>query len=401
MRYEMISADCHIDLCWLPPDLFVTNAASTEWRDRMPHVVDGPKGPRWTTKKGANLGLACGMGAAGREYVPGRIHRSDRMASTGLYDDGKRGIRRLTDPDLRLRDQDRDGVQAEILYGILGVTGRLGDPEAAVEVMRIYNEWLADFCATHPERYGGLASIPNHPIEAAITEVERVAKRGVLRGLDIANSTELTPLWDPYWRPLWDVVDASGLPLHFHTIGARLPDHLQKLVMIGGDPSRAGADVTSAELGKARSAFATHITGFQINMANVLMSLIYGGVLDHHPRVRVVLGEAGIGWIPYVLWRMDGEWEDQFKDLDLTMPPSEYWKRQCWATYQTDPVGIKLLDELGQDKIMWGSDFPHPDGVWPDSREYIQRELGHLPADVRRKIVCDNAAQLYGFKNSR
>src|SRR6059036_947842 len=83
MRYEMISADCHIDLCWLPPDLFVTNAASTEWRDRMPHVVDGPKGPRWTTKKGANLGLACGMGAAGREYVPGRIHRSDRMASTG------------------------------------------------------------------------------------------------------------------------------------------------------------------------------------------------------------------------------------------------------------------------------------------------------------------------------
>src|SRR5438445_65434 len=292
MRYEMISADCHIDLCWLPPDLFVTNAASTEWRDRMPHVVDGPKGPRWTTKKGANLGLACGMGAAGREYVPGRIHRSDRMASTGLYDDGKRGIRRLTDPDLRLRDQDRDGVQAEILYGILGVTGRLGDPEAAVEVMRIYNEWLADFCATHPERYGGLASIANHPIEAAITEVERVAKRGVLR-------------------------------------------------------------------------------------------------------------EAGIGWIPYVLWRMDGEWEDQFKDLDLTMPPSEYWKRQCWATYQTDPVGIKLLDELGQDKIMWGSDFPHPDGVWPDSREYIQRELGHLPADVRRKIVCDNAAQLYGFKNSR
>jgi predicted TIM-barrel fold metal-dependent hydrolase len=133
-------------------------------------------------------------------------------------------------------------------------------------------------------------------------------------------------------------------------------------------------------------------------MAAVLTAVIFGGVLERHPRLRVVLGEAGIGWIPYVLWRMDAEWEDQFKDLSLTMPPSEYWRRQCWATYQTDPVGLKLLDELGADKIMWGSDFPHPDGVWPDSREYVEREMGHLPADVRHKIVCENAARLYGFR---
>ena len=70
MRYEMISADCHIDLCWLPPDLFM-NGASSAWKERMPYVEQGPKGPFWTTKKGANLGLACGMGSAGREYVPG------------------------------------------------------------------------------------------------------------------------------------------------------------------------------------------------------------------------------------------------------------------------------------------------------------------------------------------
>src|SRR3989449_6451975 len=138
MRYEMISADCHVDLCWLPPELFTVNA-SAGLRDRMPYVTDGPKGSLWVTKKGAMLGLVNGMGSAGREYVPGQIHRSDRMAATGLYDDGKRGIRRLTDPELRLRDQDRDGVQAELLYGILGTTRRLDDPEAAAEVMRIYN----------------------------------------------------------------------------------------------------------------------------------------------------------------------------------------------------------------------------------------------------------------------
>jgi predicted TIM-barrel fold metal-dependent hydrolase len=337
------------------------------------------------------------MGSAGREYVPGRIHRADRMASTGLYEDGKKGIRRLSDPDLRLRDQDRDGVQAEVLYGILGATGRMGDPEATVEVMRVYNEWLADFCATHPERYAGLASIPNNPIDAAIAEVERVAKRGSVRGLDIANSPDLKPLWDPYWNPLWEVIDACGLPLHFHTIGTRLPEDLQRLVFMGSDLSRAGAEVTDPEKRLARMAFATHITGFQINMAQILMSMIYGGVLERYPRVRVVLGEAGIGWIPYILWRMDGEWEDQFKDLSLTMPPSEYWRRQCYATYQTDPVGLKLVDELGADRIMWGSDFPHPDGIWPDSREYIAREMGHLPAETRRKIVCENAARLYNF----
>jgi predicted TIM-barrel fold metal-dependent hydrolase len=397
MRYEVISADCHVDLCWLPPELFTENASSA-MRSRMPYVSEGPNGLQWTTQRGANLGLVNGMGSAGRQYVPGKIHRSDRMASTGLYEDGKRGIRRLTDPDLRVKDQDRDGVQAEVLYGVLGATGRLNDAEAAVEVMRIYNDWLAGFCSTHPERFAGLASIPNNPIEAAIAEVERVAKRGCLRGLDIANSADLKPLWNPYWNPLWEVINATGLPLHFHTVTGYVPDHIRKIQLIGGDPTRASLPgMPEVELPVARAAFATNITAFQLNMSSILTSMIYSGVLERHPRIRLVLGEAGIGWIPYVLWRMDAEWEDQFKDLSLTMPPSGYWKRQCRATYQTDPIGIKLVDEVGAENIMWGSDFPHPDGIWPDSQEYIQRELGALPAGIRRKIVCENAARLYGF----
>src|SRR5436853_3887863 len=193
MRYTRISADCHVDLCWLPPDLF-SSSASLAMKDRMPYVTDGPKGPRWVTKKGANLGLVNGMGSAGREYVPSRIHRSDRMAATGLYEDGKRGIRRLTDPELQLKDQERDGVQAEVLYGILGTTRRLNDAEAAVEVMRIYNEWLGDFCDTHPDRYAGLASIPNQPVEAAVEEVTRILKRGGGRGRHVANSPDMPPV---------------------------------------------------------------------------------------------------------------------------------------------------------------------------------------------------------------
>ena len=107
MKYDFISADCHIDLIWLPPDLFTSNAPAA-LKDRMPYVTDTRKGKMWVARNGANFGLANGMGSAGRQYVPGQIHRSDRMASTGLYDDGLKGIRRLTDPELRLRDQERE-----------------------------------------------------------------------------------------------------------------------------------------------------------------------------------------------------------------------------------------------------------------------------------------------------
>ena len=91
MKYDVVSADGHVDLIWLPPDLFTSNA-SAAMKERMPHVVEGPKGPEWVSAKGAKFGLMNGMGSAGREYVPGVIHRSDRMASTGLYDDGKKGV---------------------------------------------------------------------------------------------------------------------------------------------------------------------------------------------------------------------------------------------------------------------------------------------------------------------
>jgi predicted TIM-barrel fold metal-dependent hydrolase len=380
MKYEVISADCHIDLIWLPPDLFTSNAPR-EFKDRMPHVVESSKGPRWVSKNGGNFGLMNGMGSAGREYVPGQIHRSDRMASTGLYDDGRKGIRRLSDPELRLKDQERDGVQAEVLYGILGASMRLNDDEAATEMLRIYNAWLADFGRTHPERYAPLACIPSHDIDAAVDEVHRVAKAGVVRGLEIANRVGMKALYDPWWNPLWDAAAETRLPIHLHTIGGALPD-FNKL-----------------EPRVQRSAFATAISSFQMYMAIPLMSLIFAGVLEHHPQLRVVIGESGIGWLPYILDHMDLEWEDQFKDLDLKMRPSEYWRRQCYATYQTDRIGIKMLDEIGEDNIMWGSDFPHPDGVWPDSQEYIQRELGHLPERARRKVVCENAGRLYGFLN--
>lgn len=379
MRYEIISADCHIDLPWLPENLFTDNARD-DLKPRMPHVVQTERGSHWVSANGAQFGLRNGMGSAGRVYVPGEIHRSDRMAAQGLYRDGEAGIPRLTDPDLRVKDQDLDGVQGEVLYGILGAAMRLNDDGAAIEMMRIYNEWLADFCASKPERFAGIASIPSHDVSASCAEVERVARRGVLRGIEVSNTHDMAPLFDPSWHPLWALAEEVRLPLHFHTIGPRPQYDFETLPPL-----------------QRRQAFAVFLTGFQLAMSKVIMEMIYGGALEAHPNLKLVIGESGIGWIPYILEHMDLEWEDQFKDLTLTSKPSEYWRRQCYATYQSDPIGIRLLDILGEDNVMWGSDFPHPDGVWPDSRKFIERELDGVPATVRRKIVCGNAGRLYGF----
>jgi predicted TIM-barrel fold metal-dependent hydrolase len=378
MRYSRISADCHIDLPMLAPDLFTANA-SAALKDRMPFVTDGPDGPYWTCKNGGSFGLLNGVGPAGQKLVPGQNYRVDVMAATGLYEDGKKGRRRPTDPALRLQDMDRDGVDAEVIFGILGAATRLNDPVAANEMFRIYNDWLVDFCKHAPDRYVGLACLPYGDIDAAVKEIHRVAKLG-LRGVELSCSWDMEPMWHPVWEPLWKAIHEVSLPLHFHTFPALPPNVLDK------------------QTGRTRrAAFFTVVSGFQMNLVNILAAVVGAAVLERYPNVRISFGESGIGWIPYVLDRMDFEWEDRFRDLGLAMKPSDYWRRQCKATFQFDRIGTKLIDEMGVETLMWGSDYPHADGVWPESSKYIEEQFGHLPAEVTHKITCENAAKFYGL----
>jgi predicted TIM-barrel fold metal-dependent hydrolase len=378
MHYTRISADCHIDLPMLAPDIFTSNA-SAALKDRMPFVKDGPDGPFWTCKNGGSFGLLNGVGPAGQKLVPGQNYRVDIMAATGLYEDGKQGHRHPTDPVLRAKDMDRDGVQAEVIFGILGAATRLNDPVAANEMFRIYNDWLVDFCKHDPARFIGLACLPYGDIDAAVREIHRVAKLG-LRGVELSCSWDMEPMWHPLWEPLWKAIHEVNLPLHFHTFPAVPPSLLDKAT----GPSR-------------RAAFFTVVSGFQMNLVNILAAVIGAAVLERYPNVRISFGESGIGWIPYALDRMDFEWEDRFRDLGLTMKPSDYWRRQCKGTFQFDRIGGKLIDEMGVESLMWGSDYPHADGVWPESSKYIEEQFGHLPADVTHKITCENAGRFYGL----
>ena len=110
-----------------------------------------------------------------------------------------------------------------------------------------------------------------------------------------------------------------------------------------------------------------------------------------------MLGECGIGWIPYVLYRIDQEYEDRLFHLNLSKKPSEFWHRQGYSTFQDEHLTPEIIQAVGEDNILWGSDYPHPDSVWPDSQKFIWRNLGHLDEGVRRKITCENAGKLYGL----
>jgi predicted TIM-barrel fold metal-dependent hydrolase len=346
----------------------------------MPYVEDGPDGPRWTTKSGINMGLVGGVGSVGGKFVPGQNYRVDKMAETGLYEDGRNGVRRPGDPDQRIRDMDRDGVDAEIIFGILGVASRVRDHEVANEMLRIYNNWLKDFCSHYPDRQIGLACLPYGDIDAAAKEVHRVAKLG-LKGLELSCSWDMEPMWHPVWEPLWKAVNDVQLPSHFHTFPA-VPASVRE--SLTGD--------------LRRKAQFTSVAGFQMNLINIIAAIIGAGVLERYPNLRIGLGESGSGWLPYALDRMDFEYEDRFRDL-MKMKPSEYWRRQCRATFQFDRIGARLVDEIGVETLMWGSDYPHPDGVWPESSRYIEEQFKGLPADVVHKITCENAAKFYGLIN--
>src|SRR5882724_7870074 len=379
MQYKRISADCHLDMPWMPPDLF-TSMAPREMKDRMPFVIETDDGPKWTAKNGASFGYKNGVGPAGSKYVPGKHHRVDVMAETGLYADGAKDIRRVSDPHLRIKDLDRDGVDAEVIYGILGASSRLNDHDAANEMLRIYNDWLKDFCSHYPDRHIGLACLPYGDIDAAVKEIYRVAKMGI-RGLELSCSWDMEPMWHPMWEPLWKAVNDVNLPLHFHTFPS-VPASVR--------------EKAPTPLAK-RAALFTGVSAFQMNLINILAALIGAAVLERYPNLRVVFGESGIGWIPYALDRMDFEWEDRFRDLGLTMKPSDYWRRQCKATFQFDRIGTRLIGEIGEETLMWGSDYPHGDGVWPESSKYIEEQFGHLPAATTHKIVCENAGKFYGL----
>jgi predicted TIM-barrel fold metal-dependent hydrolase len=134
-------------------------------------------------------------------------------------------------------------------------------------------------------------------------------------------------------------------------------------------------------------------------LAEPIVGLIMTGTLDRYPRLKVVMAESGLAWIPHVIQTLDRAYERFYrgKSDHPRMRPSEYFERQIWMTFQEDAYGIKMLPLLYEDRIMWASDYPHPASTWPNSQKIIDSQVKHLPEATRRKLLYENARQLYGL----
>jgi predicted TIM-barrel fold metal-dependent hydrolase len=351
----------------------------------MPRVAETENGRAWVhngkiIRYVGDVGLGRGNFRFDRATMSVRLRRKAR---TGLYSDAANGVFRPASPEHRIKDQERDGVGAEVIYGILGLSRRVQDGETMGVVYRIYNDFAMQFRKFDADRFAPLACLPNHEPQAAADELRRIAKLG-LTGAELIAADSKRPIWDRDWDVVWEAADETGIPISFHNQG-------QNVRPVNPD------DPHFDENTKVRNAVRQAVSRF--GSAEFLGSIIYSGAFDRYPGFRFVLGESSIGWIPYFLQRMDYEYEEEESfHLRLRLKPSDYFRINGFVTFERDAVGARLMDLLGEDNVMWGSDYPHPDGTWPDSMRFLEQELDCLSEKVRRKITHDNAAKLYGLK---
>ena len=299
MQYTLVSGDNHIDLTYCPTDLWSARAPS-KWKLMVPRVEELEDGLHWFVE-GQDKGMWNGVGPGFLKYQPGVFGHIDEMKALGFQWDNSRGADpRPTTPELRLADLDRDGLDAEIVYGCLMINDLIGDGDQRAWANQVYNDWAADFAKrSDPSRIFPLAVIPNNDPAVAAAEVRRCAKMG-LRGGDLAFKRMSLPLYHRGWYPLWEAAAECHFPISFHSTGfkgLRAPDspQMEKEYMI--------------EWRLVRSAL------FQLDSMEVLVSLIASGACEKYPDFKFVLGEAGVTWLPYVFDRLDTEYEDRGRAL--------------------------------------------------------------------------------------
>jgi uncharacterized protein len=188
------------------------------------------------------------------------------------------------------------------------------------------------------------------------------------------------PLYHHGWYKLWEAAAECRFPISFHSTGfkaLRAPDN----------PQMEREYMTQWRL--VRSAL------FQLDTMEVLVSLLASGACERFPDFNFVLGESGVTWLPYVFDRLDTEYHDRARGLGFKMKPSDYFRRQGFVTYQQDQYLDPIIPLIGEDNIIWGADYPHPDCIWPDSQRVLDKNLAAISPGVRRKITSENVTRLY------
>jgi predicted TIM-barrel fold metal-dependent hydrolase len=377
---RLISADSHV------------TEPLTLW-DRLPDHLRG-QAPRVEVRDGRTC-VVVEDRVLTRLRVPSELRRDTRWVEGDAIPEG-RELTRLAereeleqmmsraagDPDQRLGDLDRDGIWAEVMYPnqLIFVLYRLSNVELQIALCRLYNDWLHDtFSGT--DRFVPVATLPILDVDAAVAELRRTTQKGYRAAtLPVHADHCHEPYNQPSYEPLWSAAEELGVPLHFHAGSGRdqRPAHNPGGAVINYVITVGGADETVC-----------YLTG--------------SGVLARHPDLRVVMVECGSGWLAWVLHAMDDAYREHHMMVEpkLDLLPSEYFRRQGSVTFQSDPVGMNNIRFTGVDCLMWGSDYPHPEGTWPDSHRYLEAQMAGIPEEIVRAVVWDNAARLYGVSGPR
>lgn len=358
-EYRLISADSHV---LEPPDLWATRVP-TKLRDRAPRMERFAEGDAWVLEGVAdpiNFGLNASAGMD-----------PDAMRPWIKWEDVREGGH---DPAGRLAEQDRDFVDAEILYPTPRLSWAIAaneDAEYHLAMVRAYNDWLAEYCEHAPSRLCGLAMVPNCGVDDAVGELTRAtANPGVVGGL-LSRYPHGGMEPEPQDDALWEYAVDARVPLSIHvTLVAEMPSsHKTKLP----------GDVRFYDVPQR------------------ILQLIFSGALDRFPELQIVLAEVDCGWVPYFKEQIDDRYHrlGRGSGLKLTMPPSEYMDRNFFYTYITDHFAVRNRADIGVDRMMWSSDYPHVGADWPNSWRTIAAAFAGVPDDERDLILAGNARHVY------
>lgn len=284
-----------------------------------------------------------------------------------------------SDPEARLADMDSEGIDQAVLFPSVGLYfWALTDAGAAVAVARAYNDWLASYCAADPGRLFGAAMVPVQDPTAAAAEVRRAHDELGFPALFVRpNPCCGRSLSDPAYEPIWEAAEETGTAVGVHE----------------------GSSVIVPTLGADRpfNPLVLHAVSHAFEEMLACAQLIAFGVLDRHPGLRVVFLESGGGWAPFWLERLD-EQAESFGDFcpQMRLAPSEYFARQCWISFEVDESTLPVLAPvIGEDRVVWGSDYPHHDATFPGAVAALRTTAAPMSEEGRRLLLGANAAALY------
>ncbi len=285
------------------------------------------------------------------------------------------------DPHARVREMEIDGVSAEVLYPTLGLRlFGLDDVSLQQACFRVFNDWLIEYCNVAPDCLVGLGCISMYDTAQAVEELER-CKRAGLKGAIIwqAPHPDL-PLHSEHYDRFWAAAQELDMPVSLH-------------ILTGHNYSK------DMEARKGVEHYRGSVNLKLFDAMNALFELIFYGVLHRYPRLKIVIVENEIGWLPFALQQWDYYYRRFVKNNPppIDREPSRYFERQVYATFFNDAVGGHNFGWWGVDNCMWSNDYPHANSTWPNSLKVIERDLGHLAPEARSKLVRENVVNLYGL----